>query len=257
MRQNKIIEHKILLENHPLLVTNIIQNLDDLKLFMEHHVFAVWDFMSLAKALQHRICPSGDLWLPSKRQRKLSRFINEIILAEESDLDPFNSSYISHFDLYCQTMAEIGADTGPIMKFLESVEKNGIDFALLDCFIPDPSREFMTATFEIIKRGQAHEIAAAFTYGRETIIPEMFRRLVNQLDINSLDASRFLFYLERHIEVDGDDHGPAALELMSELCENHPLKIIEAEHTAIKAIQARIQFWDQVEERILGNTHYV
>lgn len=248
--QSKISQHKQLLENHSLLVTNTIQSLDDLRIFMEHHVFAVWDFMSLAKALQHRICPSGDIWLPSKRQRKLGRFINEIILAEESDVDPFYNSHISHFDLYCQTMAEIGADTKPIMDFLASVEKEGIDFALLDCWMPEPSRKFMTTTFEIIKRGKAHEIAAAFTHGRETVIPAMFRRLVTQLDLNSLEANRFVYYLERHIEVDGDDHGPASISLVEELCDNHPLKIIEAEAIAVKAIEARILFWDEVEAEL-------
>jgi hypothetical protein len=251
MKYSRITEHKILLENHPLLVTNVIQSIDDLKIFMEHHVFAVWDFMSLAKALQHRICPSGDLWIPNRRQRKLARFINEIILAEESDVDPFNNSYICHFDLYCQAMAEIGANTDPITKFLQAVERDGIDFALIDAWIPEPSREFMTATFNTINKGNPHEIAAAFTYGRETVIPAMFRRLVNQLNINTLDAPRLNYYLERHIEVDKDDHGPAALQLMEELCENHPLKIIEAENIAIKSIQARIHFWDQVEQAIL------
>ena len=251
LKISKVNQHKHLLENHSLLVTNTIQSIDDLKIFMEHHVFAVWDFMSLAKALQHRICPSGDLWLPSARQRKLGRLINEIILSEESDIDPFRNSHISHFDLYCQTMAEIGADTRPIMKFLESVEKEGIDFALIDSFIPDPSQEFMRTTFDIIQRGKVHEIAAAFTYGRETVLPAMFQRLIAQLDLNSIEASRFAFYLERHIEVDGDSHGPASINLVEELCENHPLKIIEAEHTAITAIKSRIAFWDKVEEKIL------
>jgi hypothetical protein len=251
MTYSKINEHKLMLENHPLLVTNTIQTVDDLKTFMEHHVFAVWDFMSLAKALQHRICPSGDIWIPNRKQRKLGRFINEIILSEESDVDPFNDSYICHFDLYCQAMAEIGANTEPITKFLQSVEKDGIDFALVDSWIPEPSEKFMRNTFDTIQRGKVHEIAAAFTYGRETVIPAMFRRLANQLNINAVEAPRFNYYLERHVEVDKDDHGPFALKLMEELCENHPLKIIEAENTAVESIQARIEFWSQVENAIL------
>jgi hypothetical protein len=206
--------------------------------------------MSLAKALQHRICPSGDLWVPSRIQRTSSRLINEIILAEESDNDPFNGNHLSHFDLYCQAMLEVGANTTPINTFLDAVSTNGIDWALANTNIPTPSRNFMLSTFTIIKRGKAHEIAAAFTYGRETVIPQMFRRLVNQLDINSLNANRFLYYLDRHIEVDGDEHGPAALNLINELCDYSPTKIVEAEQTAVEAIKARILFWDQVEEEL-------
>jgi pyrroloquinoline quinone (PQQ) biosynthesis protein C len=148
-------------------------------------------------------------------------------------------------------MAEIGANTEPITKFLQSVEKDGIDFALVDSWIPEPSEKFMRNTFDIIQRGKVHEIAAAFTYGRETVIPAMFRRLANQLNINAVEAPRFNYYLERHVEVDKDDHGPFALKLMEELCENHPLKIVEAENTAVKSIQARIEFWSQVENAIL------
>lgn len=250
MRQSIIEQHRVLLENHSLLVTNTIQSIEDLRIFMEHHVYAVWDFMSLAKALQHRICPSGDLWIPTRIQRTSSRLINEIILAEESDVDPFNGNHLSHFDLYCQAMLEIGANVAPITNFLSSVETNGLDWALDNIYIPAPSKEFMNSTFTIIRRGKAHEIAAAFTYGRETVIPQMFRRLVNQLDINSLNANRFLYYLDRHIEVDGEEHGPAALNLINELCDYSPTKIVEAEQTAVEAIKARILFWDRVEEEL-------
>ena len=80
---SKINEHRLLLENHSLLVTNTIQSLDDLRTFMKHHVFAVWDFMSLLKTLQHEIVPSGKLWLPTIGTRSdIARMINEIVLCE-------------------------------------------------------------------------------------------------------------------------------------------------------------------------------
>lgn len=249
MLSSKVKEHKVLLENHSLLVTNTIQSIDDLRVFMEHHVFAVWDFMSLAKALQEHVCPSGVVWVPNRRIRSCGRFINEIILGEESDVDP-NGGYISHFDLYCQAMLEIGADIKPVTKFLDMVTIHGIDYALDNASIPEPSRQFMKSTFDIIKRNKAHEIASAFSFGRESVIPDMFRRLVSQLDINNINAPRFIFYLDRHIEVDSEDHGPAALSLIQELCDYQPIKIIEAETAAVEAIRARIHFWDRVEEQL-------
>lgn len=248
--QSSLVYYKIKLENHPLLITNTIQTIDDLRLFMEHHIYAVWDFMSLAKALQHKICPSGNLWIPTKLQRTSARLINEMILAEESDKDPFFEGYTSHFDLYCQAMAEIGADTKPVLKFIELVQHHGIDRALCVADIPEPSRQFMLSTFAVINRNHAHEIGAAFTYGRETVIPDMFKRLSSLLNFSKLTAPRFFYYLERHIEVDGGEHGPASLILMNELCESNPIKKLETEQTAIQAIKDRIKFWDQVERKI-------
>lgn len=243
-------QNKILLENHSLLVTNTIQSVDDLRVFMEHHVYAVWDFMCLVKALQHSICPSGPLWMPSRLQRSCARFINEIIVAEESDVDPVDGRYISHFDLYCQAMLEVGADIKPIIEFLKTVEQKGIQYALAVCKIPEPSRQFMKKTFEIIERNNPHEIGAAFAHGRETVIPSMFRRLTTQLGLNLLNAPRFLYYLERHITVDGEDHGPAAIAMLDELYEFDPIKTLEAEQVAIAAIKARIMLWNQVEDAI-------
>lgn len=248
--QTQLTYYKTTLENHPLLVTDTIQTVEDLRLFMEHHVYAVWDFMSLAKALQHQICPSGNLWIPSKIQRRSSRLVNEIILAEESDKDPFSGGYTSHFDLYCQAMIEIGANTAPVLDFIKLVNQRGIDQALCDADIPEPSRQFMISTFSIINQGTAHEIGAAFTYGRETVIPNMFKRLSSLLNFNKLTAPRFYYYLERHIAIDGEEHGPAAITLMNELCEYDPIKKLVAEQTAIQAIKDRLQFWDQVDRAI-------
>lgn len=215
---------------------------------MEHHVFAVWDFMSLAKSLQHHICPSGNLWLPTPQQRKLSRLMNEIILAEESDVDSTGNGYISHFDLYIQAMTEVGANTGPILEFIEAVRLHGLDIAIDSSQIPRPSRVFMRSTFDVIATQESHKIAAVFAYGRETIIPVMFKRIVAQ--ITTLDAPRFNYYLERHIQVDGDAHGPSSLELVNFLCDYDPIKKVQAEDAAIGAIQARIKFWNGVEARL-------
>lgn len=244
----KVAQRKAALENHSLLITDTIQSVDDLKLFMEQHVYAVWDFMSLAKSLQHSVCPSGNVWIPNRLQRTSSRIINEIILSEESDIGP-DGLPISHFDLYCQAMKEIGVDTRAVFEFIDLVNSKGIQYALDRAVIPESSRQFMKSTFAIINRNKAHEIASAFTYGRETVIPAMFERIV--LQVTDIEVPRFRYYLDRHVQIDHDEHGPGALTLLAELCEHNPIKIVEAEQTAIEAINARIKFWDKVKYSIL------
>lgn len=245
-------KQRLELAEHPFLTGQYITDKEDLAMFMEHHVFAVWDFMSLAKSLQHSICPSSDLWLPSQRQRAGARFINEIILAEESDVDASGHNAMSHFDLYIQAMVDVGADPEPVLKFLKQVEKYGINMTLENTDIPEACTKFMRHTFDIIATGKPHVVAASFCFGRETVIPQMFINLVNQLKIGKLDAPRFHYYLERHIAVDGEEHGPAAIDLVSLLCDNDPVKLVEAEKAALASIQARYDFWTAVKKTIFN-----
>jgi len=230
------------LTNHRLLVTNSIQTIGDLRIFMEHHVFAVWDFMSLVKTLQHEACPSTTLWFPTKGNRSpIARMINEIVLSEESDVTQDGKGSISHFDLYLQAMNEIGANTNTIIDFINNRDVGRI---------PKGSYEFVSNTLDTIDKG-AHCAAASFCYGRETLIPDMFRRLLRQLDISEMKAPKFHYYLQRHIEIDGNDHGPKAENLVQYFCSNDPIKAVEAEKAAIEAIQARIRLFDYMESLVL------
>lgn len=241
---------------HPLLQGEVINSLDALHVFMEHHVFAVWDFMSLLKSLQHYICPSTTCWVPNRWIRSgAARLINEIVVAEETDIDMDGESSISHHDLYCQAMLEVGADPMALEDFVNCVTTDGVQYALENMSVPAPSLRFMTRTFEFIDSGEPHIIAAAFCFGRESIIPNMFQRVANQLSISKLDAPKFHYYLERHIELDGDKHGPAALHLVEALCEHDPVHIHEAEHAALEAIEARLRLWTEVEQLIRTDLH--
>ena len=238
----KIQQNKLLLENHSLLVTNTIQNMEDLKVFMQHHVFAVWDFMSLLKTMQHSVVPSTTLWMPTKGTRSdIARMINEIVLCEESDISPDGNSSISHFDLYLQAMMEVGADTGPISDYLNKVQR----FGLL-ASAPDVVKPFVETTFSAIQKGP-HCAAASFCYGRETVIPAMFKRLLKQLNVSAVEAPKFHYYLERHIAVDGDSHGPLSENLVNYFCNDDPFLIHEAEEAAVSAIKARIELFDRIE----------
>lgn len=242
----KIQENKLLLENHSLLVTNTIQSVEDLRIFMKYHVFAVWDFMSLLKTIQHNTVPSTTLWLPTEGTRSdVARMINEIVLCEESDISPDGNGSISHFDLYLQAMMEVDADTGPIREYLDKVKRQGVTW-----FAPSIVEPFVDSTFDAIRRGP-HCAAASFCYGRETVIPAMFKRLLKQINVSETDAPKFHYYLERHIQVDGDSHGPLSEQLVSYFCKDDPFLIHEAEQAAIKAIKARIELFDRIEALLL------
>ena len=236
---------------HP--IYHSVKTLDDLRLFMSHHVYSVWDFMSLVKALQAHIAPPTVPWVPSGYTTG-SRFINSIVLEEESDEalpgEDGQRSFASHFELYCQAMAEIGIDTSGIMQFIDIIKSQGIQKALQFDGMPAASREFTGTTFEIIASKQIHRIAAALALGREHIIPEMFRNLLKDMAVDKQKVPVFQYYLERHIHLDEGFHGPQSLRLLDELCEGDPEKVQEAEATACEAIEARIRFWDGVLEAI-------
>jgi hypothetical protein len=255
------------LNTHILLTGGIINSIDDLRVFMEHHVFAVWDFMSLIKSLQNHLCPSTDCWLPSYRSRRINkcaRLVNDIILAEETDYDLDGKNVISHFDLYCEAMKEVGADLNPITNWINRISTSGTCNQLFSGFIygsfgfqiranssiPAASAMFMENTFEYIKTRKPHIVAAAFAFGRENIIPDMFREFLKQLNFTEIDCPRFHYYLARHIEIDGDEHGPASLSLVEDICENNPNFINEAEKTGIHAIKSRIRLWDNLAHLI-------
>lgn len=244
------------LAEHPLLNDNVIKDIDGLRLFMEHHVFAVWDFMSLLKSLQHYICPSTTCWVPTRRIRSGSaRLINEIVLGEESDVDLDGVSSISHHDLYCQAMLEVGADANVIEEWVEAAAANGFHTAAEYCTVPSASLDFMQQTFDFIDSGEPHVIAAAFCFGRETVIPQMFTSLANSLNITKLECPKFHYYLERHIHIDSEEHGPASVALVEDLCDHDPVHIHEAEQAAIIALKARIKLWDEVERLIRNELH--
>lgn len=230
------------LVSHPLY--NQLNDLDILRSFMEQHVFAVWDFMSLLKALQRGLTCVDVPWYPTGSP-KTRRFINEIVLGEESDVDK-DGVPASHFELYVQAMVEIGANTETIESFL-----SGHDLSKLDLLpINEETKAFVKFTFDVIATGQLHIIAAVFTFGREDIIPEMFIEIVKKLEKeNESSFGRLIYYLERHIELDGDEHGPMSLNMLEELCGNDPKKWEEVKDYASKAMEARIRLWDGIHKK--------
>jgi hypothetical protein len=236
---------------HPLYSS--IRSLDALHLFMESHVFAVWDFMSLLKTLQRGLTSVTVPWLPSANA-EARRLINEIVLGEESDL--YDGRAVSHFELYLEAMQASGADARSIRRLLEALRGGAdVEDALTMAAAPDAARSFVNHTFFCIDQKQLHKVAAAFTFGREDLIPDMFRGFVRDLDramAGKLDM--FVWYLERHIEVDGEEHGPMALRMVASLCGEDPKRWQEATETAEAALQARLDLWDGILASIVESS---
>jgi len=225
-----------------------INSIQELKVFMEHHIFAVWDFMSLLKKLQKDLVPSGSPWVPNPNGN-LVRFINEIVMEEESDQAYSNGaeiSYTSHYQIYLDAMTEVGASTETISRFVEMVKSEGINSAMQKINLPDPSRLFMSHTFKLINEGKSHEIAASFAIGRESIVPLMFKRILDQSKLEDDQVPVFRYYLVRHAELDGDHHGPMAHKLLENMSAGDPKIQQEIIEQATKSIEQRIFFWDGV-----------
>lgn len=217
-----------------------------LRLFMRSHVFCVWDFMSLVKVLQRELTCVDVPWLP-RSDPEPRRFINEIVMVEESDAHP-DGGYASHFELYHEAMRACAADVAPIDRFVKRLRAGQpIATALAEVDPPSGVREFVDTTFGILEGGAIHCTAAAFAYGREDVIPDMFRRLVLRLAHRAPQYwGKFLYYLERHIEVDGGQHGPLAHRLVACLCGGDAQKWHEANLAARRALEARLQLWDAI-----------
>ncbi len=239
------------LEKHP--VYEAVNSVARLRCFMEHHVYSVWDFMSLIKYLQNAVAPCRYPWVPAG-DGDVRRFINELVMEEESDQvapgSDGGNEFSSHFELYCNAMNEIGANNIHVLAFVEQVRQKGIEGALNSDMIPEPSRQFTRQTFEFIGSDKPHRVAAALALGREHIIPCMFRSFLQNLGVTEKDAPMFHYYLNRHIHLDEDFHAPLSLRLLNGLCEGDKHKQHEAIEAAEQAVNARAIFWDGVLESV-------
>ncbi len=228
-----------------------IERIEDLQIFTENHIYAVWDFMSLLKALQIKLTCTKTPWVPNNNSQT-AYLINEIVLAEETDVNQLGERK-SHYELYIDAMIDIGAKIEFPTKNINEIASSKNVFASIDNLeLHKNIKEFLRFTFSVIEEGKPHKIAAIFTFGRENLIPNMFNEILREFEknIKDKDISKLIYYFERHIELDEDEHGPMALEMVSMLAENDQKKWDEIEKISIEALEKRILLWDAINDQL-------
>lgn len=243
MNHPSLVAHHQALANHSLY--NKIKSIDQLKIFMETHVFAVWDFMSLLKRLQRELTCVELPWKPSHYPKDVTRLINEIVLGEESDID-LEGRACDHFTLYLRAMSDINADPIRLISFIETMDYK---------YCSPAERDFLNFNLDLATKGKVHEVAAAFFFGREKVIPDMFTSILNDLGKNFSNEEQKQFpnlryYLERHIEVDGGEHSHKAHDCLFSLCGSVEKKWEEARICGEKSLMLRSALWSEVEKKL-------
>jgi len=235
-----------------------VKTIEDLNCFLETHIYAVWDFMSLLKALQNKLTCTTTPWLPIGNP-EIRYLINEIVVAEETDLS-LDGKRVSHFEMYLEAMQQCGADTNEINAFLEEVKTTqNIFVSIRKSELHPHVKAFLEFTFQVIDDGKPHKIAAAFTFGREDLIPTMFTEILRNFQINfpETDLSKLIYYFERHIELDAEEHGPMAMHMITELCGDSEKKWNEVQEVSVMALEKRIELWNFIEEQIVNKVALV
>lgn len=234
MLETKLEDLKKSLQIHP--IYKELKSIETIKTFMEFHVFAVWDFMSLVKRLQNDLSCTKVPWRPSNYPGQMVRFINDIVMTEESDID-FDGEYRDHFTMYLNAMDEIGADTSNIKFYIQNGKAN----------LATPVKQFVDFNISLSEVGSTPQVAAVFLYGRENLIPIMFDSIIKNIPTDI--CPKLCYYLERHIEIDGEEHGPIAHKLFEMLCPDQETKQ-DALSYAVKSLQLRYELWNGALEQI-------
>lgn len=235
---SELIKEQQKLRLHPLFKN--LKTPGDVRIFMQYHVFAVWDFMGLLKRLQKEIAPTAIPWRASDFSGEAVRLINEIVLAEESDRLP-DGRAMSHFQIYLEAMEQAGASTALIRSYLKDSNTP---------VVPEEVKGFVAFHTSVASEAPLHEVAACFFYGREEMIPDLFSPLLKQLESQGRSLDYLRFYLQRHIELDGDEHGPLANKVLQECCAGEVRKIQQAKEMGIRSLVWRRRLWDFIGREI-------
>ena len=223
--------------------------------FMNTHVFCVWDFMNLVKRLQIYFTSVQVPWRPTLdvQKRFLRRLTNEIVLEEETD--ELDGKFISHFSYYIDSIRQVqgGVISDKLTRFIEDISNEEISYndIVNREYLPNGVRKFLQSTANTAVHENIIIVAAAFTFGREVMLPEIFTSILKESGIaNQPRLSMFVNYLDRHIELDGDYHGYLSKKMVLKLVSNQAEWDLVIE-TAKMALESRLALWDDIYKHLL------
>ena len=250
LKQIQPLREKLL--NHDLY--KYIETPDDLRIFTLHHVFAVWDYMSLLKTLQQKLTCINVPWTPNPSP-EYTYLINEIVLGEETDTN-FNGERQSHFAMYLEAMKDLQSSSNQIHEFLKQI-KHGTDIFLVISTgeLPKSVKSFLIFTFNTIYHEQTHQVASAFAYGREDLVPKMFLDILDNIQRTFPDdnISKLKYYFKRDVKSDSPEHNSKSIQLVENLCGNDVSKWEEVKQTATKSLEKRLELFDGILRAILNH----
>lgn len=243
---------KVTLDLHHHLLYSTVKSISDIKTYMRFHVWCVWDFMALLKALEKGLLVADIEWLPPQ-DGSIGAYIYEILLTEETDITDSGAGHSSHFETYLKAMHQAGADTKPIDTFISNLRAGqGFEKSITNTGIPDSALEFVNNTMKHAK-SDLHKAVSVFCLSREGIIPGMFTTFLHNIKLQN-DLSTFHWYLKRHIEVDSESHGPLSVKLFKMVVGTEKKKLNEALESALDALTARKKFLDSILNQIISNS---
>lgn len=216
--------------------------------FMSHHIYCVWDFMNLLKTLQSQLTCITVPWQPSPNPR-IARLINEIVLEEESD--EIEGEATSHFSYYLEAVKQLSHTQSDFYMFMSDL-KRSLDYQTLiqQEYIPKSVQQFLYFSYSSIQTSTLHT-AAAFTFGREALVPDLFTPIINHSSFsNNPILQSFQIYLSRHIELDGDHHSQLAYKMIEELCQSDADWELVQNH-ALATVNARLKLWNAISTSLM------
>ena len=153
--------------------------------------------------------------------------------------------------MYLESMDQINAQKTEIESLINNIKLGkDLENSIESLNIHDSVKNFVQYSFEIIRSKQMHKIASAFTYGREDIIPDMFIAIINEVDPENTKYPKLKYYFDRHIEIDGDLHGPLSHKMLIELCGDDQKKWDEVYIVGKTSLENRVKLWDAILDQI-------